>query len=219
MRTWNLWLRYLLFTSLTVLIAYLWLDRPISLFVHDTFHHRSHEISVALTQLPDPLIGIANIIFVVIGLLALFGRALSKHERAAFISSMSVIFAASIKNQLKFLLGRTWPETWIKNNPSFIHDRVYGFNFMHGGAGYESFPSGHMAVTCAVISVLWIYYPQLRWAYVIVGLAVALGLIGADFHFLSDVIAGSFIGISTAWMSMAILSATNTNNRPAARSK
>jgi hypothetical protein len=32
---------------------------------------------------------------------------------------------------------------------------IYGFNFFHGGHGYASFPSGHTAVTCAVVTVLW----------------------------------------------------------------
>ena len=56
------------------------------------------------------------------------------------------------------------------------------------------------AVTCAVISVLWIYYPAWRWLYVLAVLAVALGLIGANYHFVSDVIAGGFVGISSGWM-------------------
>jgi membrane-associated phospholipid phosphatase len=67
---------------------------------------------------------------------------------------------------------------------------------MHGGAAYQSFPSGHMAATCAVVSVLWIWYPRLRWLVTIAGIAVGVGLIGANYHFLSDVIAGAFIGIS-----------------------
>jgi membrane-associated phospholipid phosphatase len=75
---------------------------------------------------------------------------------------------------------------------------------MHGGAAYQSFPSGHMAATCAVVSVLWIWYPRLRWLVTIAGIAVGVGLIGANYHFLSDVIAGAFIGISIGWMAVAI---------------
>jgi membrane-associated phospholipid phosphatase len=60
--------------------------------------------------------------------------------------------------------------------------------------------SGHTAVTCAVASVLWIYFPKARRLYVLGALAVAIGLIGANYHFLSDVIAGSFVGVSSGWM-------------------
>ena len=117
---------------------------------------------------------------------------------------MSVIVAEATKAQLKFVFGRTWPKTWINNNPSFLHDGIYGFNFFHGGPEYASFPSGHMAVTCAVISVLWVYYPTSRILYVVATLAVACGLIGANYHFLSDVIAGCFVGISTGWITMSL---------------
>ena len=100
------------------------------------------------------------------------------------------IVAELTKIQLKLVFGRTWPDTFRDNNPSFLRDGVYGFNFFHGGHGYAAFPSGHTAVTCAVISVLWIYCPKWRWLYALAVLAVAVGLIGANYHFVSDVIAG-----------------------------
>jgi hypothetical protein len=39
--------------------------------------------------------------------------------------------------------GRTWPESWLGDNPSWIRDDVFGFFPFHGGRGWESFPSGH----------------------------------------------------------------------------
>jgi membrane-associated phospholipid phosphatase len=54
------------------------------------------------------------------------------------------------------------------------------------------------------MSVLWICYPRFRALYVICTAAVAIGLIGADFHFLGDVIAGGFLGVSVGWLTVAI---------------
>ena len=108
------------------------------------------------------------------------------------------------RNQLKYDFGRTWPETWINNNPSLISNGAYGFNFFHGGPGYSSFPSGHMTVICAVTSVLWIYYPKLRVLYALVVAAIALGLLGADYHFVSDIIAGVLLGTVTGWLAVAV---------------
>jgi hypothetical protein len=60
-----------------------------------------------------------------------------------------------------------------------------------------------MAVTYAVGVALWTFHPRLRPLWAIAVLAVAIGLFGASCHFLSDVIAGSFVGLSAGWMARA----------------
>src|SRR5262249_10297578 len=101
--------------------------------------------------------------------------------------------------------GRTWPETWIQNNPSFIHSGAFGFNPFHGGPGFASFPSGHVAAVCAAITVLWWSYPNLRPIYAAFVAAVPGGLIVANFLFLSDIFAGSFVGVSVGYITTKIL--------------
>ena len=194
------WLLALALTALAVVICFNWHDRPIALFVHSQLPHGTPKVAEPLTYIPDPLIWIAAITFVVLGLAGLKGRSLSKMQSVLLVCSVSLIVAETIKSELKFVFGRTWPETWYQNNPSFISDGVYGFNWFHGGQGYASFPSGHMTAICAVVSVFWLYYPQLRSIYSIVALGVLVGLVGADFHFLSDCIAGAFLGVSIGLM-------------------
>jgi membrane-associated phospholipid phosphatase len=196
------WLLALLLTAAAVVVCYLWLDRPIALLVHA--HRAQRETFARLTYFPDPLLPLAAAAFVAFGLWALAGRPLSKIVTAGVLCSISLIVTEAIKGQLKFAFGRLWPDTWVENNPSFIDDGAYGFNFFHGGPGYASFPSGHTAVTCALISVLWIMFPKLRPVYTLAVLAVTVGLIGANYHFLSDVIAGGFVGASTGWMTAAL---------------
>ncbi len=196
------WSLSLLATAVAVAIAYLWIDRPIALIAHHQLAH--HETFAQLTHIPDPFMPLAVIVFVVLGLWRLSGRALTTLQATAAIASISLVMTEATKNLLKYVFGRTWPETWVLNNPSFIHDGAYGFNPFHGGRGFASFPSGHMAVTCAVISVLWIAYPKWRALYALAVAAVAVGLIGANYHFLSDVIAGGFVGVSTGWMATAL---------------
>jgi membrane-associated phospholipid phosphatase len=206
------WLLALLLTAVAVAVCYLWLDRPLALLVHA--HSAQRETFARLTYLPDLLIPLAAAAFVAFGLWALAGRTLSKIVMAGALCSISLIVAETIKSQLKFACGRLWPETWVQNNPSFIHDGAYGFNLFHGGAGYAAFPSGHTAATCAVISVLWIMVPKWRPLYALVVLAVAVGLIGANYHFLSDVIAGGFVGTSTGWMTVALWQARQSRGIP-----
>ena len=65
---------------------------------------------------------------------------------------------------------------------------------VYGNEACGSFPSGHMARTVAVAAVFWITYPRGRWVYVVASMAVAAGLIGMNYHFVGDVIGGSFVG-------------------------
>lgn len=208
MRAVFVWLMSLMATATLVVISYQWLDRPIALLVYSESQHGGHGWWAMLTHIPNPLVPLALIALVVLGLRALTGRSLRPYQAAALVCSLSVVVSEVCKDQLKFIFGRTWPESWTGNNPSFIRDGVYGFNFMHGGGAYNSFPSGHMATSCAVLSVLWCWYPQLRRLWVIAGLAVGGGLVSLNYHFLSDVIAGAFLGVSAGWLVMSIWKAS-----------
>jgi membrane-associated phospholipid phosphatase len=184
-------------------VSVLWLDRPIAIFVHDIFGGR--HVSTDVVDSPAisvPLI--ASFVFVVLGLLAIFGRRFSRVETVVLLCTISVLANDTIKNQLKFVFGRTWPDSWAPNIQSLIRDNVYGFNFFLGGQSFESFPSGHAAVTAAVMSILWILYPRLRIACVICIGAADLGLILLNLHFLSDVVVGSFVGISAGGFTVAV---------------
>jgi membrane-associated phospholipid phosphatase len=196
------WLASLAATAVAATTAYLWLDRPIAFLAHANGVHQS--TFARFTHIPDPMIPLGIVCFVVVGLAAIAARPLPKIAIVAALCGISVVMAEATKNQLKFVFGRTWPDTWINNNPSLIHDGVYGFNLFHGGDAYASFPSGHTTVTCALVSVLWVLYPQFRAVYALAVLAVVAGLLGANYHFLSDIIAGGFVGVSTGWMTLAL---------------
>jgi len=192
------WATAFALTALAVAISYEWLDRPIAYFAHAHFHNEP--LFARLTLIPEVFAPLAVLAFIVLGLRALLEKPLTRPEAVALLCAVSLVIASAIKNQLKIVFGRTWPETWVRNNPSLIQDGVYGFNPFHTGAGFESFPSGHTTAIVAVMSVLWICYPRFRILYALFTAAVVIGLIGADFHFVSDCIAGAFIGASTGWI-------------------
>jgi membrane-associated phospholipid phosphatase len=198
------WLLALLVTSAAVPACYFWFDRPVASWAHVEFPRQA--AFVALTYIPDPLLVIAVVIFVLLGLKSFLGKPLSSWQMLILLCSVSVTMTEATKNELKFVFGRYWPDTWIHNNPSFIHDGAYGFHFFHGGAAYGSFPSGHTAIACAVASVLWIGCPKLRVLWALAVLAVVVGLIGADYHFVGDIIAGAFVGSTIGWMTMTLAS-------------
>jgi membrane-associated phospholipid phosphatase len=209
LRNWSLGF---LGAAVAITVSYLWLDQPIAHLAHAELQ-RFH-LFEKLTLIPGALVPLAVVAFVVLGLRGLTGRQLSRFQTVMLLSGVSLAVAIIIKDQLKFAFGRPWPETWIRNNPSFIRDGLYGFQPFHGGAGYASFPSGHATMICTVMTVLWICYPRFRAVYALCMAAVAIGLVGANFHFLSDVIAGGFLGMTVGWLSVAMWESGARQVRP-----
>jgi membrane-associated phospholipid phosphatase len=190
-------------TILTIAICYVAVDRPFVLLVH-AWLAQFKPFFVFLTRVPEPFPVVATLIVAGLGVRSLTGRPLSRPYAVALLWSLSLLVTTVIDRQLKFAFGRTWPETWVNNNPSFIQDGAYGFNPFHGGAGFAAFPSGHMAAICVAATVLWICYPRLQGVYALLVAVVTIGLIGANFHFLGDLIAGGFLGVSIGYFAIAL---------------
>ena len=102
-----------------------------------------------------------------------------------------------IKSVLKWAFGRAGPGIWIGDSQSLIANGDYGFHPFDCGETFLSFPSGHAAATFAVISILWLSRPRWRLLYVLVGGVVCVALVGLNYHFVGDVIAGAMLGSVT----------------------
>lgn len=200
-----MWLAALAVVFVAVAICYLWVDRPLAVWVHaHRIGYHSRELLEPLTHIPDPLIPLGAATFFLLGLRSFAGRPLRKIYDVIVVCGFSVVMGEQVKDALKWVFGRPWPETWKNGNSSFILNHDFRFHWFGGGGAYSSFPSGHMTATLAVISVAWICYPRLRPLYAAVVLAVALGLVGGNFHFLGDVIAGAFLGTTVGWMTLVL---------------
>ena len=112
-----------------------------------------------------------------------------------FITSNSILLANLVKFPLKFIFGRYWPQTFKGNNLSLLHDGAYGFNPFHWGINYSSFPSGHTATVFAFVTIVWAMYPRFRWISVIMCKMVSIALMVLYYHFVSDLLAGAYMGI------------------------
>ncbi|MGA7800160.1 MAG: phosphatase PAP2 family protein [Gammaproteobacteria bacterium] len=98
------------------------------------------------------------------------------------------------KEVLKLVFGRIRTRDWLH------HPQLDGFHWFHGTGAFNGFPSGHMTVFVALAAVLWRYYPRYRPL-----LGALLALLGAalvllDYHFVSDVIAGVYLGLLVYWL-------------------
>ena len=179
-----------------VLLGVAFLDRPLSRFAHDGIGR--HAIVHAFQTYPETLTRLAAVLIAVLGLVRLFRGHWGRLSLTAFTASLSLISASAIGNQLKNLFSRTWTETFVNNNPSFIQDGVYGFFWFHGGAGWASFPSGHTLAAMSFLVVPAIAYPRWRPVCGLLVLLEALALWAQNYHFFSDIVAGGFLGGAVA---------------------
>jgi membrane-associated phospholipid phosphatase len=184
-----------LFTA--VVLAYFFGDRQLAAELKPYLH--GVQLFPWLTHVVDPLGPLASI-----GLAAVAARAwargtLTPVESAVLRLCCAVLIAWALKEELKWAFGRTWPETWLKPvpNPSYFGDGTYGFFPFHGGQAYASFPSGHTTAITAFAGSLWYLCPRARWLGIVLTLCVVIGLLGADYHWLSDIIAGGILGGTT----------------------
>jgi membrane-associated phospholipid phosphatase len=189
--------------AILVSLAIAWVDRPASTWSHATLHGMA--VFPWLTHLADPTLPVAAVVLALAGVGVLSGWQPPAWFKTLLACSLATVIAFAIKDQLKDACGRLWPETWTNHNPSWIGTGAYGFFPFHGGEGWESFPSGHTTRITAFMAVLWLRVPRLRWLWVTLVFFVALGLFGADYHFIGDIFAGAYLGVAcavgvVAWM-------------------
>jgi membrane-associated phospholipid phosphatase len=197
--------------EMTVLRPYLWaflvcvvlvvlsqtfVDRPAARFANDVIGRNI--VLETMQRIPEWLTTCAVPVLVVTGLWRVGQGRLPRVAQVLFLAAISLLLAGAIKDVLKYAFGHTWPDTWVNKNPSYIQNDVYGYFPFHGGPGYASFPSGHMTIVTSVMVLFWLAWPRLRWVWVLPALITAIGLYGMDYHFVADMIAGSFLGSAVA---------------------
>jgi len=72
---------------------------------------------------------------------------------------------------------------------------AHRFDFFAGPGNY-SFPSGHMALAASFAGVCMSLYRVAFWSLAALLVLTAVLLVVGDWHFVSDVIAGSFVGLT-----------------------
>jgi membrane-associated phospholipid phosphatase len=182
-------------TAIAVAVSVAFLDRPIAWFSYDAVGHLLIVREFAGTpSLFGPLEIFVFLMFLV-RRIALYP--LGYADAVLALCEVSLLATTLILSPMKVLFGRTWP---LHGHPSFLIDGAYGFHFFTAGPQFRAFPSGHMASVCALAGVLWATYPRLRSFYAGGAAAMAAALVAGDFHFLSDVLAGGFLGATVAFL-------------------
>jgi membrane-associated phospholipid phosphatase len=191
-------LRVFVLAVLSIVLAYFFCDRQIVWFL--VLHH-SHNWIFLKWMANDIVIAIhiCIILYYFYVLSRLISTKLTMFERKLLWVCNTAVVSIFIKDNLKCFFSRYWPATFINNNPSLIQNNMYGFNWCKGSELYASFPSGHATFIVAVCASLDYFFPRYRFLYIVLVAVVILGQLGMYYHYLSDLIAGAFLGYLMAF--------------------
>jgi len=128
-----------------------------------------------------------------IGGFALFLALRRRNRRAAFSGlflSTSVAVSGIAADILKAIFGRA--------RPMLLFDQgIYGLGGFHYEHEWTSFPSGHSATALSAAWTLSLLFPRFRPLFLAGGLLIAASRMVLTRHYLSDVAAGSMLGVAT----------------------
>lgn len=175
---------------LIILGSIRFLDREIAVGVM-RFLKSNRILHNAAANIPDLLLIIVCIGTTVMWL-AYIIRSRNKDSDAQLLrflqlAATAVPAAYLLKAVLQFAFGRTNTRLWL------ITGAPLQFNWFHG-TGTGGFPSGHMTVFTAFGAAICCLYPCYRRSAFLLLVLLGAALIITDYHFLSDVIAGAYIG-------------------------
>jgi membrane-associated phospholipid phosphatase len=169
--------------------SYWFIDHPLSLWIAQTL--KGWAVYERATNVPDQLLMLVVLITSLSWLAYLRWRSDQTHSlHAQFVRLIGTTLpiAFVLKSLLKWVFGRTETHAWLEGVPD-------GFHWLAGTAGTVGFPSGHMLVLSPLFLACWQFFPRYRAVCGVLWGGLALALMATEYHFLSDVLAGSGIGI------------------------
>jgi membrane-associated phospholipid phosphatase len=185
---------YTLLVAVITMVAIKFLDARIAAAVMN-FIKSVHRLRQATESIPDflpHLVGIGTVFLW--GIYFYRSRRTTDDNEVRFLRLAATVLPVAyiVKTLLKFVFGRTNPRSWL------IHNQPLTFHWFDRSS--SSFPSGHMLVFVAFGAAVLFYYPKYRRLVMILLCLLGIALVGTDYHFLSDVIAGAYFGIITTYI-------------------
>ena len=183
-RTWSL---SLVVCAAIVAVSFLRIDVPAALYFWNAGNLRS-PLNMAFGSAVILSAESAVILFMVLARLVR-GHISEFGETLAIACLVSMCAYVANDHVLKVFFGVPNPADVVQ------HGAAHGFNFWMGSEN-SSFPSGHMVLAGAFAGFFMRRYKAgIRLFSALLVIAAGLLLVG-DWHFLSDIIAGAFIGTS-----------------------
>ncbi len=181
-----MWLLSLLICTLAIALAFLFFDVPIARHVYG-FSASAKSLATGFAS--AVLIGIEMAVALALILVRMIRGHLSPLGEATVLACLTSICAYAVNDStLKAFFG-------VPNPGRVLHGARHAFHLLNGSPN-SSFPSGHMVLAGSFAGVFMRLYRRTVPLFSALLLIAAVLLIVGDWHFLSDVIAGTFVGVS-----------------------
>jgi membrane-associated phospholipid phosphatase len=170
---------------IVIAICIFWLDVPIAQEFSSNIR-RFGAIGRGLGSVV--LISGEMLVVAILAIVRLAKGSLPIFAKALFVACCASL-SAFVTNDylLKFVFGRLNPAEFFRSEPGSV------FHFFQGSY-QSSFPSGHMVMATAFAMTLIRLEPRTR-PFLLILLCIGAGsLLVGDWHFLADIIAGTFVG-------------------------
>ena len=194
------WIMLSVMTVAAVLVSLKFLDSGLALRVMKFLQaiHKLHKPSETIPDILSYLVIGGTVLMWIIYFYRAHKKKIDVKEKFLQLAATTLPVSYVIKTILQLTFGRTSPRDWL------LDKEPLKFNWLnHFGAG-GSFPSGHMTVFAAFGTAVYIFFPQYRKLVLYSLLVLGAALIGTDYHFLSDVIAGAYLGFFITYLSWRI---------------
>ena len=190
----QMWLLSLLLCTLTIAVAFQFLDVPIARRVYGIL--TSGE-SLATGFASAVLIGVEAAIALALVILRITRGHLAPSREATLLACLTSICAYALNDStLKFVFG-------VPNPDAVLHGTQHAFHLFRASFN-GSFPSGHMVIAGAFAGVFMRLYRASIVPFSLLLLIAAVLLVVGDWHFVSDVIAGTFVGVSAGLLASEV---------------
>lgn len=166
-------------------------DQPIAIFVSNLHHGILSLSNFDFTILLTDIAYFLTLVLMAAYVLLRFFNIEGPYVEISGVLSLAMAISFFIKTQFQLFFGRIVPRYGSFQQLNFIRKPdLYGFHLMQGG----SFPSGHMVIFTCLFVILGFYYPKNRKYLYLLLFILAFLLIYDNYHFLSDIVAGTYLG-------------------------
>jgi membrane-associated phospholipid phosphatase len=188
------WLLSLLICTVAMAVSFVFFDVPIAYRVYGLFTSAE---SLATGFASAVLLSVETAVALALVIIRITRGHLSPFREATVLACLTSICAYAINDgMLKFFFG-------VPNPAAVLHGTQHSFSLLSGTSN-SSFPSGHMVLAAAFAGVFMRLYRTSIIPFSLLLLIAAVLLIVGEWHFLSDVIAGTFVGVSAGLLASEV---------------